>query len=195
MTGLFGAFKGIGVALTWLCLELSCQPAVGEQLQSELAGLGGRAPTAEEVARLPYLRQVIDETLRLHPPLWLWSRPAARDDVIGGYHINAGLFVLNIPWITHRHPDFWDDPERFDPERFAPGRTAERHPYAYFPFGGGPRGCIGENLSLLTLVIVVAMLAGRYRLEPDPSHQPHHGMDFMLRLDNGLPMTLRAASQ
>lgn len=193
MTSLFGAFKGIAVALTWVWHLLGTHPEAAARVVDEARGAGdGGAPGLHHLPQLDYTRMVVEETLRLHPPLWLWSRPPTEDDVIGGYDIPAGLFVLCIPLITHRHPEFWPDPDVFEPERFAPERAAERHPFAYFPFGGGPRRCIGEDLSMLSLVLVVAGLAQHHRFEPLPGRSVRVGMDFMLRHEGGLPMVVRA---
>ena len=84
---------------------------------------------------------------------------------IGGFRIPAGADVVVAPWVTHRNPDLWEDPERFDPQRFAPGREAERHRYAWFPFGGGPRACIGQHFSMLESVLALAMVLRAYELD------------------------------
>jgi cytochrome P450 len=127
---------------------------------------------------------VVDETLRLYPPLWIYSRPAGEDDVIGGYQIRKGVFVLIIPYVTHRHPEFWERPEDFDPERFAPERAADRHPYAYIAFGGGPRRCTGDELGPL------AMMAQRFRPRPVDATPPEQALEFLLRPKKALLMTL-----
>ncbi len=195
MTALFGAFKGIGIALAWLFWELGRHPEIASEAADEVRGvLDGSPPTLQHLGKLPRMSAAIAEALRLHPPLWLWSRPPTEPDTFRGYEIPAGMFVLNIPYITHRHPEFWPDPEAFDPARFEPATARERHPFAYFPFGGGVRGCIGENLSLLVVTLVAAHVASRFRLEAVAGHEPHHSMDFTLRTDNGLPMrTMRVA--
>jgi cytochrome P450 len=108
---------------------------------------------------------VLDESMRLYPPAWVTERMALADDEIGGYHIPAGTTVIICPYTTHRHPQFWPDPETFDPERFQAGCSAGRPRYAYFPFGGGPRQCIGNSFALLEAQIILATIIQRCRLE------------------------------
>ncbi|MBZ4020627.1 cytochrome P450 [Streptomyces purpurogeneiscleroticus] len=127
--------------------------------------LGDRAPTAADLERLPYLTQVLKEGMRLYPAAPVVGRRAVADTEIGGYRIRAGSDVVVAPWVTHRNPDLWEDPERFDPERFTPERVAARHRYAWFPFGGGPRACIGQHFSMLESVLALATLLRGYELE------------------------------
>jgi cytochrome P450 len=119
-------------------------------------------------------------------------------DKIGGYHIPPRAVVALSPYITHRHPAFWDEPEKFDPERFSPEHSAKRHPFAYFPFGGGPRLCIGNNFALMEATLILAMIVQRYELllvadqviEPQPvvTLRPRYGIQMLVRqrriLDN-----------
>ncbi|MBI2468628.1 MAG: cytochrome P450 [Candidatus Rokubacteria bacterium] len=108
------------------------------------AGVSGAAPVARGLRRtLRYTRQVIDEALRLYPPTWVTARTPIEADAIGHCRIPSGSLVLLSPYVTHRHPEFWEAPETFDPDRFAPSRSVGRPSYAYFPFGGGPRLCAG----------------------------------------------------
>ncbi|MEV0601496.1 cytochrome P450 [Streptomyces sp. NPDC050315] len=127
--------------------------------------LGDRAPTAADLERLPYLTRVLKEGMRLYPAAPVVGRRAVADTEIGGYRIRAGSDVVVAPWVTHRNPDLWEDPERFDPERFTPERVAARHRYAWFPFGGGPRACIGQHFSMLESVLALATLLRGYELE------------------------------
>ena len=124
--------------------------------------------------------------MRLYPPAWIIGRAALRDDEIGGYHIPAGSTVLMSQYVTHRHPDFWEQPEGFDPERFA-----SHPPRAYFPFGGGPRVCIGNNFALLEARLVLATVAQRYRLELLPGHPVEPESVVTLRPRYGVQVTLR----
>jgi cytochrome P450 len=110
--------------------------------------------------------------MRLYPPVWGIGRQTIAADRIGGYDVPKGALVNLSPWVTHRHPDFWDDPERFDPERFRPGQERTRPRFAYFPFSGGPRLCIGETFALMEMQLVVAMTLQRWRLtlvDPRPA--------------------------
>ena len=136
-----------------------------EQLEEECrALLGGRVPGVETLPRLGYTRRVIEEVLRLYPPTWLTARMPVEDDTLAGYTIPAGAIVLLSPYVTHRHPAVWDAPEVFDPDRFAPARAAARPTLAYFPFGGGPRHCIGSAFATTEMQLIVVSVAQRYRL-------------------------------
>lgn len=126
--------------------------------------LGGRVPAFEDVRALEYTTMVVKEAMRLYPAAYSIARVPVRDDSFEGYRIPAGAAVLASPWVTQRHPKLWDAPERFNPERFTPEREAARHRYAYFPFGGGPRACIGQYFSMLETVIIVAKLMQSYRV-------------------------------
>lgn len=152
--------------LAWTFYLLSKHPQVERRLRAEVAErLGGRAPAVEDLAGLPYTRMVIDEVMRLYPPAWVMSRSPTADDTLRGYRVPAGSVVLISPYVTHRHPDFWENPEGFDPERFAPGAEAARPRYAYFPFGGGPRICIGNSFALMEAQLILATVVQRFRLD------------------------------
>lgn len=122
-----------------------------------------------DLPRLGYTAMVVQEAMRLYPPIYLVLRRAVADDEIAGYRIPAGANIALCPYVTHRHPGFWDNPEGFEPERFAPEAARGRHRMAFFPFSGGPRRCIGEGYALLQLPLVVAMVAQRYRLSLLPA--------------------------
>ena len=149
--------------------------------------LSGRTPTLDDLPRLSYTRMIIDEVLRLYPPAPLLGRAVLEDDQLGGYHIAGRTFVSFSQCIVHRHPAFWDVPDRFDPERFRPERSADRPRFAYFPFGGGPRLCIGNSFALMEAQIILATLAQRYcvRLATDRPVQPE--LMLTLRPRGGLP--------
>jgi cytochrome P450 len=133
----------------------------------------------------------LKEVLRLYPPVWIVSRRAIEDDVICGHAIPAGSVVALSPYSTHRHPRYWDEPEQFRPKRFMPRQAGERHGFAYFPFGGGPRLCIGGAFAMMEAKMVVAAVAQRYRLElvGQSSIYPHALVT--LRPEGGLRMKLR----
>ena len=146
---------------SWLALAEN--PAVEGRLHRELAEqLGDDEPNLEDLRRLPYTLQVVKEVLRLHPPAPFYVRDATADDVIDGYRIPAGGAVMVSPYFTHRHPDFWPDPERFDPDRWTPEAEAGRHPTAYHPFAAGPRVCIGNSFVLLEAHLLLALLAREF---------------------------------
>ncbi|MEZ4382213.1 MAG: cytochrome P450 [Nannocystaceae bacterium] len=153
------------VSLTWAWLLLAGHRDVEVRLHDELElALGGQPPTVADLAALPYTRQLLDETLRHFPPVWIDPRQAIADDTIDGYAIPAGTLLMPVLYATHRHPDFWDDPERFDPDRFAPELAKARHPLAHVPFGGGPRVCLGMPFAYQEMILAVAAIAQRFRL-------------------------------
>ncbi len=174
-------------ALTWTWYLLAKSPPVARRLRAELDQvLGGRAPTVDDLPKLPYLLQVVQEALRLYPPAWLIGRTPIQDDEIAGYHIPAGSTIMMSQYVTHRHPDFWEQPEGFDPDRFA-----AHPPPAYFPFGGGPRVCIGNNFALIEARLVLATVAQRYRVELVPGHPVEPESMITLRPRYGVQVTLR----
>ncbi|MGH8906510.1 MAG: cytochrome P450 [Egibacteraceae bacterium] len=152
-------------ALTFALHLLAGHPDVQRRARDEVdEALGGRTPTAEDAAALGYTTMALKEALRLYPPGWALGRRTREGDRVNGYEIPPGSDLFVSPWATHRHPAFWPDPERFDPERFAPEQEAARHRYAWIPFGGGPRACIGQHFALLEAVIVIAMALQAYEL-------------------------------
>lgn len=165
MTMFFAGHETTGLALTWTWYLLAEHLEAGEQLRWEVANvLGNRGPTFEDLPNLPYTRMVIQEAMRLYPPSWIISRAPLADDEIAGYRIPAGATVFLSQYVTHRHPQFWERPEEFDPERFSPRHTEGRPRYAYFPFSGGPRQCIGEQFAMMEAQLVVAKVAQRCTL-------------------------------
>lgn len=177
-------------AMAWVWYVLSRHPAVEARLHEELDRvLGGRAPTVADLPNLTYARMVLDETMRLYPPApGISARLALEDDEICGVRIPKGANVAVAPWIVHRHHKLWDRPERFDPERFAPG--VERPRFAYLPFSGGPRVCIGAQFAVTEALLILATVAQRFRLELQPGHRVaiHHRVT--MRPAGGLPMAL-----
>lgn len=161
--------------LTWGFTLLGRHPEVVEKMRQEVETvLQGRIPTTEDIPKLTYLRQVVDEILRLRSPTWAVARDTVADDVLCGFKIRAGDVVLPVSYLAHRHPKFWTDPDRFDPDRFAPAQSKGRNQWAYFPFSLGPRMCIGNVFSLVESQIVLAMLLQRadFELIPGPEAQP-----------------------
>jgi cytochrome P450 len=178
-------------ALAWTWYLLSTHPLVAERLRAELAqGLGGRTPTIDDLPHLGYARMVVEEAMRLYPPAWATSRNPIEDDEIDGIRIPKGTLVFLSPYLTHRHPDFWENPEGFDPERFRPERTRERHRFAYFPFGGGPHLCIGETFAMTEATLVLATVAQRFRLDLAPGERVEPAPLVTMRPRDGLPMHL-----
>lgn len=187
MTLMLAGHETTALALSWAFYLLSQHPQVRERLETEVdAVLGDRTPTMEDIPALTYTAQVLDEVLRLYPPAYLLSRFTIADDVVGGYDLPAGSVLSLSPYVTHRHPEFWPEPESFDPDRFTPQRQAERPRFAYFPFGGGPRQCIGNRFALTEAILVLAMVTQQFRLDLVPGHpialeplitlRPKHGI-------------------
>ena len=180
-----------GTGLAWALHELAANPAVQDRLAAEVdSALSGRRPQLADLANLPFARMVVDETLRLHPPIWLYPRDAVADDEIQGCTIPGGSSVFMVPLVTHRDPEFWPRPEAFDPSRFDATVTQERPRFAYFPFGGGQRQCIGNSMALMQMQLTVAMFAQRYRLRPAAGFAPRMGTLVSLRPVNGMSVVL-----
>lgn len=198
ITMLLAGHETTATALTWAWGLLDAHPEAAARLYAEVdAVLGGRAPTAADVPALAYTRMVIDETMRLYPPVYILSRKVVADDEIGGYRIPGGSAVDISPYVTHRHPDFWPDPERFDPERFAPERAAQRHKYAYIPFSTGPRICIGNSFALMEATLVLATVARAHRPRLAAGALPAPDPLVTLRPRGGMPVVVerRAAAR
>lgn len=162
----------IGETLAWTWYLLSLHPEVERKVHAEVAEvLGGRVPIVADLERLTYTTMVVQESLRVFPPVWIIPRDAISDDEIAGYRVRAGVTVLLSPYLTHRHPDFWENPEAFDPERFLPGLSKARPRYAYFPFGGGPRLCMGADLAMMETLLIIAMVVQQFRLHLVSCHR------------------------
>ena len=156
-------------ALTWTWYLLSQNPDVEANLHSELdAVLAGRLPTADDLPQLPYTRRVFAESLRLYPPAWIVGRRVLEDYDANGYVLPAGAIVLLAQSVTHADPRFFPDPERFDPDRWTPEAEAARPKFSYFPFGGGPRVCIGEGFAWMEGILLLAILGQSWRLRLAP---------------------------
>ena len=177
--------------LSWTMYLLSRHPLIRRRLEAELdAVLGGRAPTAADYPELVYTRQVLQESLRLYPPAWFISRRAREADQILGYEIPADSMVFVSPWVTHRLPEIWPNPEGFDPDRFAGGKAPGPTTFEWFPFGGGPRVCIGKGFAMMEAVLVLATALRRVRadmvqgwpveLEPVVTLRPKHGLGMTI---------------
>ncbi|WP_162913098.1 cytochrome P450 [Rhodospirillaceae bacterium SYSU D60014] len=179
-------------ALTWIWYLLSKHPQAARQVRAEIDTVcGGRMPNAEDARALTYTKLVIQEAMRLYPPAWTISRAAIEDDEIGGYAVPAGSPVMLCPYIIHRHTDYWENPEGFDPERFLPERSVGRPKFAYFPFGGGPRICIGNSFAMMEIPLVLAMAMRAYDLHLVPGHRVEPLPAISLRPKNGMIMSVR----
>jgi cytochrome P450 len=178
-------------ALTWTWHVLAQHPEVEERLRGQSADvLGTRPPTTEDLPKLNYASMVVRESMRLYPPIWIMERRVLADDVVSGYRIPAGSTVVLCPYVTHRHPDFWKDPERFDPERFLPEECAARPACAYVPFGAGQRLCIGNNFAMMEAQIILTLVLQSYRLKAVPGFPVVPKPGITLRTKHGLHMTV-----
>ncbi|HXO45170.1 MAG TPA: cytochrome P450 [Candidatus Cybelea sp.] len=179
--------------LGWTWYALSQNPAVESRLHEELHGvLGGRPPGATDFPRLPYLQAVMSEVLRLYPPAYVLARETVEPCEIGGYQLHLGSTVVLSQWITHRDPRYYDDPEVFRPERWLDGLADRLPPGAYFPFGDGPRRCIGQGFALLEAAIVTATIAQKFSFRMVPGHTVVPEPLVTLRPRHGIQMTLHA---
>jgi len=179
------------LALTWTWYLLAQHAAEEARFHAELeTRLSGGDPTFEDVARLDYTRMALQESMRLYPPAHTMSRQALADDEVAGHRVRKGSLILIVPWVVHRHRMLWDRPEVFDPERFTPARSAERPRFAYIPFGGGPRICIGASFAMTEAAIILGMIGRRYRLRLVPGFPVEPVGLITLRPRRGLQMIL-----
>jgi cytochrome P450 len=164
--------------LAWAVYLLGRHPDLAGRAQAEVdAVLGANIPTLETVSQLNYLEQVVNETMRLYPPLHLGNRLAAVDLEFQGYHIPAGSRIMYSPFLTHRQPEYWPEPARFDPERFSPAESQHRPPYSFVPFGGGPRICLGAAFAQVEGKVILARILQQFNLTlVQPKVQLHMGV-------------------
>ena len=185
----FAGHETTANALTWTHWLLSTHPAVQQRLEQEIdTVLDGRPPTVADVPHLDLCRQVLDESMRLLPPVWIIGREAVSRVEIGSRSIRRGTTVLMSQWVVHRDPRWFPDPERFTPERWADGLAERLPPFAYFPFGGGPRICIGAGFARMEMVLLLASMVARFRLTPAPGTRLELLPSLTLRPREGLQM-------
>lgn len=186
LTLLLAGHETTANALTWVFYLVSQHPAVESQLRDEVrAVLGDRPPTLDDLALLPYTKMVIQEALRLYPPIWIIERRVIAEDTVGDYYLPAGSSVIIAPYVLHRHPAFWDKPEVFDP-----GRFANQVRDAYMPFGAGERYCIGSEFAMMEAQLITAMVAQSFRMELVPGQRVEPWPNITLRTRHGLLMNL-----
>ena len=197
VTMLIAGHENTALMLAWTLYLLGTHPDAERRFYDEVDDvLEGRTPTVNDLPRLAYSHMVLQESLRLYPPIWQISRKALADDTIGGCCIPAGAAVVVSAYAMHRHPDYWDHPEQFLPDRFAasPSPSESRHRLTYFPFGGGPHHCIGDYFAMMEAQLILVTLAQRFRFQLVSSHQvepeavmtlrPRHGVLVMLEPRN-----------
>ena len=183
-------------SLSWTWWLLAQNPAAETKLHTELDEvLGGRTPSLDDLPRLPYTANVITESMRLYPPAWGLARVVVEDHELGGYPVKKGMGVAMAQWVVHRDRRWYDAPEEFRPERWE-GDLAKRIPrFAYFPFGGGPRQCIGNSFALMEAALILATVAQRYRLRLVPNHPVIPLASITLRPRHGVRVTLESRQQ
>jgi cytochrome P450 len=191
MTILLAGHETIAVSLSWTWYLLAQNPEVEQKLCAELRHvLNGRSPALGDLPELRFTEGVVKEAMRLYPPVWALVRNPIKDCEIGGYQVPAGASVIMSPWVMHRDPQHYDQPERFNPDRWLDERETGAPRFTYFPFGGGPRSCIGSTFAMMETVLVLATIAQRYKIslvqdwpvEPLPTItlRPKHGIRALL---------------
>ena len=193
VTLLLAGHETTGTAIAWTLYLLSQHSQIEAQLVAELDSvLSGTPATSGDLARLPYLKQVMQESLRLYPPIWAIARQNTEPLELGGYRIPPKSYLVMPIYSLHRHPDYWPDPEKFDPDRFAPQREASRHSYCYLPFSAGPRTCIGANMAMLEIQLVLAQVLQRFRVTPVAGHPVEPVAEITFKPRYGLAVRVEA---
>lgn len=190
MTFIFAGHETTANALSWTFYLLATFPEWEARVAEEATSVLSGDARASDISRLPVARMVLEEAMRLYPPAPIITRDSIGPDVVGGNAIGAGAAVMISPWVLHRHRTLWDDPDYFDPERFAPGNREKIHRFAYLPFGGGQRICIGMGFAMQEAIVALSMIASRYRLTLAPGHPVEALSRITLRPMNGLKMVL-----
>ena len=182
MTLIVAGHETTASTLNWTWYLLSQHPEVEEKLsKSSVIYSGARFLSLDDLPRFTYTSQVIDEMLRLYPAGWLLTRRALKDDQLGDYFVPAGTEIYISPYFIQRHPDLWEDPDRFNPDRFDPDHSQDRHPLAMLPFSAGPRNCIGEFFARIEMQIHLMTIAKQLRLRFVERRQPELDVGVNLR--------------
>jgi cytochrome P450 len=196
MTFFLAGHETTSLLLSWTLYLLAGHPEVQGRLGHDLqAAMNGRPPTLAELGGLPYLDAVLCETLRLYPPVWGMGREPAADCEVGGHPVARGTSILFSQWVMQRDPRFFERPERFLPDRWIDGLQKRLPRYAYFPFGGGQRICIGANFAMMEAGIILSMLLARFQFESVPDHDVVVWPGFTLRPRSGVRLALNRASE
>ena len=191
LTFLLAGHETTAVSLSWTWYLLSQHPEVEQKLHQEFGQiLGGRTPQPEDLPRLPYTDKVVKESMRLYPPAWSLARTVTTEIELAGYRLSAGANVVMSPWILHRDPRFFAQPEQFNPDRWTADLTQRLPKFAYFPFGGGPRLCIGASFAVMEANLLLAAIAQRFQLRLVPGHAISALPSITLRPRNGMRMSL-----
>jgi cytochrome P450 len=195
LTFLLAGHETTAVSLSWTWYLISQRPEVEKRLREELCQvLGGRTPQLEDLPRLPYTDKVVKESMRLYPPAWSLARTVAKDIELGGYKLPMGSNVVMSPWILHRDPRFFEEPEQFNPDRWTAEVAQHLPKFAYFPFGGGPRLCIGASFAMMEANLLLAAIAQRFQLRLVPGHPVAALPSITLRPKHGMRMCITRMS-
>ena len=183
-------------ALAWTFYLLARHPECIVRIRSEIESVAGEGPFDFAALRgLKYTAQVLNEAMRLYPPFWMIDRIAQEEDEAAGIHIPAGIMVIPYIYGAHRNPDFWPDAETFDPDRFESELAGDRHPYAHIPFGGGPRVCIGADMAMLQMLLVLVSYIRDYDFELAADRASEICPMMILRPDGPIPLRFRPATK
>lgn len=189
MTIFLAGHETTSLALSWFWLLMHEHPEEEKKLHEELKTvLNGRTPGFADIPKLKYTKQLIEETMRLYPPAWTIGRRPLEDDVIDGYPIKKGQNILMMAYHVHRHPDYWEQPDKFMPERFSDENVKNIKKFAYFPFGGGPRLCIGNSFAMMEMQLVIATLAQRFKFRRTETHEIQKDPLITMRPKDGIKM-------
>ena len=187
MTIFLAGDETTALALSWLWYLLDKNPVEAQKLYDEIDNVTqGQTPGMETLQHLPFTRMVMDEALRLYPPAWLIGRENIEDVEIGGYHIPKGYTLMIPVYHIHRDPKLWEEPDAFRPERFSKENAKAYHRFAYFPFGGGPRQCIGNNFALMEMQLIIVMMLQKFRFKVSAGFEPEMHPMITLRMMNGM---------
>jgi cytochrome P450 len=185
MTLFLAGHETTALVLTWSWYLLATHPEAEQKFHAELSEvLGGRAPNVSDLPRLKYTEMIAKEAMRLYPPAYAVGREAIEETEIGGYRVPKGTQLFAFQWVTHRDPRYFDEPDTFMPERWSNGEQVAK--YAYFPFGGGPRQCIGNYFAMMEVVLLLATIGQRFRFTLDPEHKVEVLPVLSLRPKNGI---------
>jgi cytochrome P450 len=192
MTLFLAGHETTALVLAWAWYLLGSNPEVEKKFHAELDEvIGDRDPAFDDIPRLKYCEQIAKETMRLYPPAYGLGREAIADCEIGGYRVPAGTQVFVFQWVTQRDPRFFDEPLAFKPDRWTEEFEAQRPKYAYFPFGGGPRSCVGASFAMMEMILVLATIGQRYRLELVPGHSVETYPAMSLRPKYGVKVVVK----
>jgi cytochrome P450 len=191
MTLYLAGHETTALTLTWMWVLLSRHPHVEAKLVSEWRDvLAGKIPSAADIARLPYTGAVIAESMRLLPAVYILGREATKDLELGGYRVKRGYTVLMSQWVNHRDPEYFPEPEAFRPERWEGGLARLLPKFAYYPFGGGKRVCVGNSFALMEAALILAGVGQRYRFTVDPEAVIEVKPQITLMPAHDIPVTL-----